>query len=76
MSRWSATILYLLCGIISIIYSIIVNILTGIFDLLKDLLWALIEPILLGIEPKVDKLYLRYKVKMENVRIRRSFYHK
>lgn len=76
MSRWSAAILYLLCGIISMICSIIVNILTGIFDLLKDLLWALIEPVLLGIEPKVDRLYVRYKVRMENVRMRRSFYHK
>lgn len=76
MSRWSAAILYLLCGIISMIYSIIVNILTGIFDLLKDILWALIEPVLLGIEPRVDRLYIRYKVKMEIIRMRRPFYHK
>ena len=48
-------------------------ILRGLFDSLKGLIWMIIEPILLSREEDIDRLYARYKQKMENARLRRKY---
>ena len=48
-------------------------ILRGLFDSLKGLIWMIIEPTLLSREEDIDRLYARYKQKMENARLRRKY---
>ena len=76
MPRWMLAIIFLLSRILYAAILIIIDILKGILDLLKDLVWFLIEPVLLEIEPRVDRLYVNYKVKMDNARRMRAIRRK
>ena len=48
-------------------------ILRELSDSLKGLIWMIIEPTLLSREEDIDRLYARYKQKMENARLRRKY---
>lgn len=76
LPRWMLAIIFLLSRILYAAILIIIDILKGILDLLKDLVWFLIEPVLLEIEPRVDRLYVSYKVKMDNARRMRAIRRK
>lgn len=76
LPRWLLAIMALLSRIVYAAFFITIDILKGILDLLKDLVWFLIEPVLLEIEPGVDRLYVNYKVKMDNARRMRAIRRK
>ena len=76
LPRWLLAIMALLSRIVYVAFFITIDILKGILDLLKDLVWFLIEPVLLEIEPRVDRLYVNYKVKMDNARRMRAIRRK
>ena len=73
VSREVAAAAKLLNYILVVLASTIVFILKGILEIIQDLIWAIMEPILLRNEPRIDMLYVRYKNKMDAAKLMRRF---
>ena len=71
VSREVAAAAKLLNYILVVLASTIVFILKGILEIIQDLIWAIMEPILLRNEPRIDMLYVRYKNKMDAAKLMR-----